>query len=265
MSWYDSDYADRYMVSVDNSAGAASVDIEIVVPPEHPLWDLIQSSGDDIRVTAADGVTLLDYAWTGYTYADREGTIQVDAVTLQATAGVYVLWVYAGYASATDGSAAVTITSAVAGYISLASPKGSPYLVPVTRPQPGTTQPRVRLQKQVDEKVHFWWDITDILERASATYQGYDFFEEPYGAQFSIETGGSAQASMIEQASTRFVEVIEYNRGRRRYVVVVVKAGSDGTDYTMILGLLTSAPPSNTSYLQHQPRAFLSVVDTDEA
>lgn len=264
MPWYDDDYSDRYAVSVDNSAAASTVDVEIAVPSEHPLWDIIQSDGDDIRPTAADGVTLLSYDWSGFNYANRTGTIRIDGLSVQATAGVYLVWLYVGNSSATDGSSAVTITSAVSGYLEMASPQGTPYLARVTRPSPGSTNPQLRFQKQSAEEVHLWYDVTDILERSFAEYEGSDFWEEPYGAQFEIQTGGSAQASMIEQASQRFVEYLDPTQGgRRRYVVVLVKAGSNGTDYTTILDLLTMVP-DESQYLRHQPRAFLSVVDTDE-
>jgi len=264
MSWYDEDQPHRRAISIDNSLAAGTVDVEITIPPEDELfWGSVQSDGDDVRVTDADGVTLLSYELTTWTYATRTAVLAIDALSIQATAGVYKASLYFGDAAAADASTTVTITSAVAGYIEQGSPRGAVYLV-TAGPQPrNSTQPTVQLQKGADEIIVVWWRVDGILQRRPDEYEGRLLHEEMYGAQFAIETGGTPQASMIEQASQRFVEIAIASE-RRQYVVMKAKAGTDGTDYTAILDVLTMIP-TQAQYLQHQPRAFLAVVDVDEA
>ena len=69
-------FAARFPIAVDASALGASTDKDVTVTIPKTLelfWALIQSSGDDIRITDADGITLVDYDWASFTYASRTG------------------------------------------------------------------------------------------------------------------------------------------------------------------------------------------------
>jgi len=258
MGWYDSAWAYRAAVTIDNSGAAGTVDVEIVVPSDWDhFWGAVQADGDDIHVTDADGQTLLSYALSGWDYANKTVTIQIDALTIPATAGMYLVWVYYGNDAATDDSVAVTITAAVSGYIEQGVP--STHLVSVQPESPGSTRPRAQLQKTSSEQLAVWWDVTALLERRARAHAGRMSYEEMYGARVQITTGGTPQASMVDNTLQRFVEA-----NGRSYLRFWLKAGTDATTYTVELTLVTRVP-TTTTYRTLEPRAMLRVQDVDEA
>lgn len=59
MSWYSSNWRYRASISVDNTAGAGgAIDITASIPTNwDEFWDNVLSTGNDVRVTDADGET----------------------------------------------------------------------------------------------------------------------------------------------------------------------------------------------------------------
>lgn len=265
--WYSeigvNPWTDRWMVTVDCSTPAATVDVTISVPATHPLWDIIQADGDDIRVTHGDGATKLVYDLTSFTYATRTMTIEVDGVALTNTAGCYVLWVYAGSANAADGSAAVAIASAKTGHLEQALPPPAALATAARQPVPGSDTPERNWQKQPDERKYFWIDLTDLLSSRNTAIDGRTEWEEAHGIQTEISASSIAQAAMIEQGSTRLVEVLGFRGKRRQWAKVLAKAGINGTDYTVKVTILTMVPTSTVNQTI-ESRAVLSVVAQDE-
>ena len=132
MAWYDDAYARRVPIVVDDRAGSGSRDVTAAVPSTlAEFWDSIQADGDDIRVTLDDGVTPVTYQWSGFTYATRTGSVQVDNATAPQSA-MNVLWLYFGSASATSGAGSFTASSARTGIAAPSTPRRAPTLMAVT-------------------------------------------------------------------------------------------------------------------------------------
>ena len=260
MSWYSSNWPSRAAITIDNSGASGTVDVQFTIPTDlEPFWTDVLASGADIRITAYDGVTLLAYeVAAGFSKTTRTCTIKINDYALTATAGTYSAWLYWGYASASSASAAQVLAAPVSADICRTWPS-PPWIVPVRAEPVSAVRPRFKMSKKSSESVYVWWDITEILERRTARYNGSDRLEECYRASMDVTTGGDSQAAMFDQTKQLFVEV-----GGRMYVGCLLKAGADGTDYTLVLTIGTRKDTTGDSR-KLQARAWLQVRDVDEA
>ena len=59
MAWLDG-WLYRMPIAIDNTTAAATHDVTIPIPGDLDLfWDTIDSLGDELRLTNADGITVL--------------------------------------------------------------------------------------------------------------------------------------------------------------------------------------------------------------
>ena len=95
MGWYDSAWAKRVAVTVAHSNGLGTPDLSFAIPANwDDFWSNVETTGHDIRITAADGETLLSYDVTSFSKTNRTGTIEVDAAPLGATSLSCLIWMY---------------------------------------------------------------------------------------------------------------------------------------------------------------------------
>jgi hypothetical protein len=261
MGHYDSAWPRRWSITVGNAAGAASGDVEVVVPADWDGWGVIQADGDDIRITTADGQTLVAYALSGFNYANRTVTLQIKSAALSNTAGMDLLWVYAGNVAATVGATAVVMVAPLTGYIETGRP--STHIIQAQPERPGATRPRNRIQKTATEQLYVWIRVDGLLERKAEAYQGRTQHEEVRSAVVAVTLAGVAQAPMIDTTKQRFLERRGRN-GREMWVKAFIQAGTTATDYTIATSLRTVVP-TNTAYRLLEPRAFLAVESVSEA
>lgn len=270
MSWYDEDYRRRKALTIVNTAGGATIDANATIPQDwDDFWALIDSSGNGVRVTLADGFTLLTYdiddgAGGAFDKANRLGRVRIDSLATGSVVDEALLvWVYYDIDSPTDGSSAVTITSAETGYIALGSPVWA--TVPFVRPRPGISRPEVVLHKDSTELYHIWIDLTPALEQRDAPYARRLCYEEPRRATYGVyNAAGTLQASMDDPSGVRFVEVADQRSGQRRlYLRIPVQAGADDTKYTVRTTLNTRVPP-NTAHRILRHAVALAVRDLIE-
>ena len=254
MSWYDEAWARRRSISIDNTGGAGgAIDAEIVVPKDwDELWDNCnQTDARDVRICAADGFTLLSYNIEGFVLATRTLEIEIDGYTATA-AGMLQVWIYWDNAAATDAAAGAFVPAAAkTGYIDVGGVRG---LVTVAKPERfKDLRPRTTLSKATDDTIHHTFDLGGEMELRPfyAPYSKHLEMEEVDYVNYVVETAGGAQASMITAAKTRIVA--------GRFVHVDLKAGSDATDYTVVLTVVTTEGRTLTY------RAWLAVRDVDEA
>ena len=160
--------------------------------------------------------------------------------------------------AASDAAVATTIASAETGEIELAIPPAS-HSVRVGIEQLGDDRPRRRLQKGASEQLFMGFNVRPMLRRRSLASASHKVYEEIFYALVTVETGGSPQASMIDGAKQRFIEV-----GGALWIVAFVKAGTTATDYTIILEINTYIPTETTHRIL-EPRVFLRVKDVAEA
>lgn len=272
MSHYVETLTKRTAITVVNTAGAASLDINVVIPPE---WDdfwtwltaLADDVGDSIRVTDSDGVTLLDYSvddGSGGTFsaAAKTGRIQIDAAAMTATANTIVcLWLYWGGTDAlADASTATTITSAATGYIDLGAPSLKSHSV---RSQAvGRTTPYTSYAKGSNDTDDVWLDWSGWLEKSNTDQIGSRAYEEPkHAVVTAVDEGGTPSTSVYTVGSCRWNEQPD----GRVYLRVQVTAGTNGTNYTISPKVTTVVPNDSAAHRVYQERFGLHVVDVQEA
>ncbi len=273
MAWLEG-YNRRALINVRTSAGSpAAGHAQFDVPDTwDDFWDAIDSSGEGVRVTRADGVKLMfDPAWglnstTAFSKANKEGTLcfgsfDVDSVAIigsgQNVPGVF--WLYYDPDTVDPFVTNPTITANVYDVSLVQVAPGVPVFT-AGATSPGTTTPADEVGKKTAEEVRIWWDITGLLDRSDTTANDRTEFEEWRELRFDVETGGASQASMLDLADNCFAE-----QNGRHYAVTTVKAGTTATDYTAILTVDTTAPHlSNAARRTLEYRALVKVNDPDE-
>lgn len=239
MSWYrDSSgvaHKRRASISVDNTAGSSgSIDVTITVPQD---WDIFwsevnQTDGRDIRVTGADGSTLVGYRLVGFSVSTRTLTIEVDNFVAPAGA-MCQLWLYWNNASATSAAIVFVAASPKTGYIEVGAP-----VAPVYRAASESfksTRPRNTASKQASETVYISVDVSAFLTgriQGEGFVAGNQRYEEISHVSYRVLSGGSAQASMVSATRTRFI--------KGDIVMLYVTGGSDQSGYTVELTVTTT-------------------------
>lgn len=242
----------RTSITIDTTASAAAADAQILIPDSYShFWETIDSSGYELRVTAADGVTILDYQLASFNKTNRAGYIQIDNFA-PAEATVNQVWLYYGMSGAPDKSKAFVYSASKTGYIYLGAPGPATPAIPE---RPGDTVPRDIVSKSSSEARWFWFDFGPRLQRRSTPGDGYDHWEEIYSVSYDVQTGGASVPAMITATSPKIIS--------GRFVQVLVSAGSNGTDYTIIVTVKTRHPPDLTAQTI-QARAVLKVRDAKE-
>ena len=231
--WFDSNYTRRLAVAVDCTAlGAdADVDVSLAISSEaDPFWGVVQSTGYDVRFASHDGLTLLAHKRTAWNYSAKSATLEVDAYPGKASA-MCMLWMYFGYATATDGATSPTIASAKTGTLFMGRPRD--LVTAARRESIGSTNARVSLAKTSNEEVRLWWDFRKRLMPAASAIRGSKMFEEIRAVTgCDVQNAGEAsQASMFDVTKTVFVDNV---------VSTWLKGGTSGSDYMIHLRVLTS-------------------------
>jgi hypothetical protein len=256
-------FAARFPIAVDASALGASTDKDVTVTIPKTLelfWSLILSSGNDIRITDSDGITLVDYDWASFTYASRTGTLEIygqgGTNTWEAEASsINLLWIYVGDADAADASITASTTSPLSGYLTA---EQQAEVVVVGDPTPDRTTPDNRRSKSSSSRRAYWFDFSPVLRRMQRRYNDRLEFEELDFVEVSSVSGGSG-ASIEVEAATRFAGTA--------FVRVVVSGGTDATDYTLIVKATTKLPDDSTTTTRQvvEGRLLIQVRDQDDA
>ena len=230
-AWLDSSYLNRVLVSVDARAGAGSNDWTCVVPPgfDH-FWNNIRSDGWDLRVTLADGTTAVAHdRAAGFNVSTRTLTLEVQAHTF-AAAEMTAAWLYYNQAAiGADTSTTFTPSSAYTGTIKLDDPRTFQHYLLTSRPRYDSDEPRLVLQKTINDTILVVWDLRRELPRSRAVAQGHGGLVGVRDAKMEVWnlTGPANVASMTTLASSRLFAGTCF--------MAEVKGGSDETEYTLRL------------------------------
>lgn len=235
MSWLDSDWTRRAAISIDNHAGASQEDITLAIQSDFPeFWDNVQpAAGADIRVTAADGTTLLTYQLVGFNSTTKVCTVQVDNMPLP-TAATCVAWLYWGYTNASSAAGSFTISgSEKTGTLEVSVPgSGTEVVIPCRPEAPGATVPRAEIGKQTAEELHVWWDLSRVLVQRGKRHENSRLLEEIESVEFNVSTGGVTQTAMMDNDEDRLVHP--------HFIRTTVKAGTTATNYLLKMTVITT-------------------------
>tara|TARA_R110002020_G_scaffold102600_10_gene240790 strand:- start:799 stop:1632 length:834 start_codon:yes stop_codon:yes gene_type:complete len=183
MGWYNDGWIYRAPITIGNHSGVNSPEVQFTIPPAMgKFWSNTESDLSDVRITRADGVTLLKWAFDGtVSQANKTATIQVDetdhnVATLygnqnaaaSASVGMFMYWGNdsANLADGWDNSINITTTPKT-GLIDLSNPGTSAtvYVLKCYKPTPDQEYPSHRIRKQVNDQTLIYWDLADCVSK----------------------------------------------------------------------------------------------------
>tara|TARA_R100001460_G_scaffold32526_7_gene63838 strand:+ start:5178 stop:5945 length:768 start_codon:yes stop_codon:yes gene_type:complete len=235
MTWYDSNFKDRYPVAINVIGGsetAGTEDVEIVVPKDFDrFWTSIRPDGFDIVIADPDG-NAEAFKRSVYNYADRSLTLQADNVNFQNRNSVALLYIYFNNPDqSSDLAGSFVASSPKIGTIALNRP--SSLSVGNLEQGQGNDSPAASFQKTEDEEVYIWFRVGSLLTRRISQYNNHlDYEQISYIKVQSLDAAGSNDANRYIEGETRFLP---------SWVGVKVKAGSAGVDYTIAVEIVTTS------------------------
>ena len=240
MSFYDANFLFRQAVSIDGSAAnAGTIDATIAIPSTwSQFWSNVRSDGADIRVTAADGVTLLTYDLDSWNYSAKTGNIRIDGLahsTNSAQNSTRIVRVYWGDADASAAASNnIQIASAKTGSICLGRPGTGGYpIIRCASPRLDVDETAAVITKQSTESIRVYWDLSDMLARRDTAYEGSHVLEEIDYVTFAVkDVNGGAQAGLTDL--TKIETVDPY------YVSTWLQSGTDDNNYLLTLTVYTT-------------------------
>lgn len=259
VSYYSADYAAR--AAVTSIKDSPTQDLTIVIPPDwDPFWTTIDDDGYGIRLTEANGLTVVDYQVSSFTKATRTMELEVDDLVMGGSA--VLLWLYYDTDTPTDGAATFTATTPVAtNYIHLGEPTG--WILELRPDAPGQATPSQQIGKTEDDEILLWWKCV-TLEPRSAPYNTSTAYEEVYAVVTAyVLSSGTPDGTMTDNSKLR---IVQGNDGFT-YVRMLVKGGTSGTDYTVSITIETTVGSLATGDQANRTingRALLKVLDPSE-
>jgi hypothetical protein len=215
------------------------------------FWANVQSDGDDVRITSADGRTLKTYQYSvAFNASTRVGTIQVDDGAAGDSTHVGVCWLYYGNSTVSAGSGSFVAGTMWDGY-TLPSRPAPDRVLTWHAEVPGVTAAADRVQKTANETILVAIRYRDVLAKRRVPYGGSLFEEEPSTLTYGCYDAGSAQAAMIDLTAIRL---------DNDFLYVLLKAGASGSIYTVRVVMVTTG--SNTGLGRTLEYAFQLHVQT---
>lgn len=177
MGWLDSNWRYRVPLTIANHSGVAAPEAIITIPSAlEKFWDNVQSDFDDVRVTAADGVTLLTFNTSGTANAaSRQLTLHIDDTNHNvsnlygnaAASASIGAWLYFGnddssLSAGTNANTNVTVNSAKAALVELADPFSSSTCFNLTVQPLSVRQdhPVGEIRKSSATSTKVFWDLS---------------------------------------------------------------------------------------------------------
>ncbi len=250
---------------VTQSGVAANETYDIPIPAGlDDFWAAIDNAGDEVRCTAADGVTPVDYGWRSFTKSSKDGTISLENVATGGTADRLLLfWLYYKLhpdETLTDGSTTLTAKDDD-GFIELSRP--STYVVGV-RPQPErATTPRAAFAKSTADEAYVWLDVQGLLEPAARLWNGRPYMEEPGRTAVQVlDSSGTPVPSMTDASGLRWGTYRRRGeRWERSILRVPILGGVDGETYAIECQFETAHPSASGAFRTLAPRVGFRVQD----
>jgi len=247
MTWRSIDWSNSLPITViDTSTGSTGVTVDLSTLPDL-FWTTVQAAGEDIRVTQADGVTELGITLTGFSVANRTGTLTIAAYdAVDATAGL--LWLYYGNAAASAPAAGGAM--GLTGYLDPGAPARSS--IPPTGLVPrGSNVAQAALQKPPAASKMVWWlirrsNLQGLLEPAGHPINGRRLYEEPVRASITVLQAGVAVSGAGVPAAAASDLRWQKTKGGALYLRSIVTGGTDGELYTLVLNITTSLGASRS-------------------
>lgn len=205
-SWYNDAWPYRLPISVYVLSSETATSIDLVLDADLPgFWDNVASeTGDDILLTEADGLTLIDNSLASafdlggsFSKASKTGSIRLDTYggfAAGADNRAYKIWMYYGNAAGTNyefgawSSPSIILPNGTV--IRKESPLSRPRYV-YRAEDPNVSEPRDIITKTTDENKSLWFDFRRILFRRNVEHEGKLWLEGVDYAVWEITDGGT--------------------------------------------------------------------------
>lgn len=202
MSWFSDNYERRIPISLDNIGGGASNSFEFAVRVDRDdFWTGVLASGNDIRLTTADG-TLIDASiataleLVGFDKVNRVLTIRIEALTTLTPDAMEQAWLYYQYPGETVGPGFGVWSSPPfdTAYLPALGIRNLGPVVRTTSQRDDAERPIQRIVKSSQATKHVYWDATGELEQRDVSYNGMPYLEAIKSVRLSTKSRGAAVA-----------------------------------------------------------------------
>tara|TARA_Y100001963_G_C6785391_1_gene452360 strand:- start:3304 stop:4071 length:768 start_codon:yes stop_codon:yes gene_type:complete len=252
MTWYNSDWKDRYPISVNVLGGAetpGTEDIEVIIPSDwERLWSNIRADGFDLILVSNQG-QLLTFKRSAYNFANKTATLQAQAVSFQNRNSINLVYLYFNNPDqASDLASVFSASSPKDGTISLNAPSRNS--VSSLNQAIGSDGPVATFQKTTNEDFFIYFRVGSLMAKRITAYNKSLGLEDiDYVKINSLDAGGSNDVGRYTEGETRFLP---------QWVGVKVKSGANGTDYTVVCNVTTTGNRLSETY---SARCLLKVRD----
>lgn len=262
MGWYHENWSFRVpltfannTVSNQNLTGSATPEGQFTIPTTAGhFWTNTLSTLNDVRITAADGVTELDWAFHGGSpsQANRTATIQIDETnhnvsTLYGSSASNAsvgAWLYYGndvtnqLASNANNSINITTTPKVVHFpVGAASATIGTYTVRSATPGVDQLYPNAEFRKQIADDTYIFWDLSGAMMGLNLPDRNRFLNEEIAYCTVSIsdQDGADTTSSMTDLNKITILE--------NHFVRMPIKAGTHEKRYfiTATFGIVDSS------------------------
>lgn len=265
MSWLAKEWTYRMPLALVNSGGANTLDADFSIPNDlGPYWRNSLSNLNDIRVTAADGVTLLNWKQGSNTnYSNKIVEVEVDAydfsgeawggnsgaATANSAVKGYLYWGNDTANLASGQAANVSIANAITPGMQLAQPTTS---TPVIRCRPlrkDQLYPDDYIVKQSTESTLLWWDLKACMMYRSSQNERSRLLEEIAWARIKVEQIDGN--NIIDRTST-MTPPASISFSNHHIVSHTLTAGASGGLYLITLTVGTDDGMGGTRVLDYR-------------
>ena len=205
MAWYDSAWQYRVPLTFPNVGGSGTIDGDITIPKAMgKFWDGVKSDFADIRITTADGVTDLDWAFNGTpSVANKACEIQVDGYNVtnaigsaaeNASVGAFLYWGNPdGTSNANNGISPSNMQNIK---VELAAPgNASSPIIKCGPVAPDAVYPTHRIRKSSGDVTHVWWDLRPCVATLARPSNKSNRYEEIAYVQMEITAANGADVT----------------------------------------------------------------------
>ena len=252
MAWLDSDWLYRTPLTFANHSGVNAPEGQITIPTAMgKFWENCLSTFNDVRLTAADGVTLLDWAFDGGTpsQANRTATIQIDETShnvaslygneaASASVGAFLYWGNSAASSGWNNSINIT-TTPKSVLVDLSKPRGTTtvFYLKGSALTLGQVYYATEIRKRSADQTMIYWDLSNcVLRLRRENQQSFRNEEIAYVTFLILDQDGVDTTSAMTAVNSM---VICDNHS----ISIPIKAGDNEKRYNLILtaGLVDEA------------------------
>lgn len=232
--WFNENYKFRVPVSVNFSVEGTkgNYDVEVEIPSDWNIfWANVRSDLKDVVITSAKGDLLVYNFKSGFNYANKDLTLEIEAVNLAKENSMVNLFLYFANANETiDRRGTVSMSSPKTGKIELAAPFGR--IVTPSKSRPTVNTPETSFTKSSLEKIDIFFSVAGLLApRIDAFNKKMNYEEIEYVQVQAFQSNGEEITTLYKLSATTFVS---------GFVKVRVEGGTTANDFAISLQIKTT-------------------------